>query len=296
MARTGILGFGEAGSAFAGAIAATGGEVHCYDLSWQDDDGSRLRQLSEENPGIVFCRLSELLASTDIVLSTVTTDAALDAARASLPVLTPEQVYCDLNSTAPRVKLQLAEMFEASDAMFVEGAILGAIGVSGANTKILLGGGEARSLSATLNGLGLNTEAYSLEIGKASTFKMLRSVFSKGLEALLIEFLAAGRQAGLEDDLWREVTELMADGRFEAVARNWVCTHAVAHERRFLEMQQVNEVLEEMPFDAVMSRATSRFFERSTRLDLAGAFAARPAEMNAVVDALLERAAKEASG
>jgi hypothetical protein len=51
-----------------------------------------------------------------------------------------------------------------------------------------------------------------------------------------------------------------------------------------------------MPFDAVMSRATSRFFERSTRLDLGGAFPARPAEMNAVVDALLERAAKEAGG
>lgn len=295
MTRIGILGFGEAGSAFAGALAATGAEVYCYDLSWQADDGPRLRQLSKDHPGIVFCRLSELLASTDIVLSTVTTEAALDAAEASLPVLMPGQLYCDLNSTAPRVKLQLAEMIEASDAVFVEGAILGAIGVSGAKTRILLGGGEAEALSNTLNGLGLETEAYSREIGKASTFKMLRSVFSKGLEALLIEFLAAGRQAGLGEDLWREVTELMAGGRFEVVARNWVCSHAVAHQRRYHEMLQVNDVLREMPFEAIMSRATGRFFERSTTLELAAEFTARPTEMNQVVDALIRRAAKGAA-
>lgn len=289
MTRIGILGFGEAGSAFAAALSAAGAKVYGYDRAWQGADDARLAQLRRDNPGIEICHLSELLAEMDILLSTVTTDAAVDAAEASLLVMMPGQIYCDLNSTAPRVKLQLAEMFEASDAVFVEGAILGAIGVSGAQSRILLGGDQAQALAELLNRLGLNTEAYSREIGKASTFKMLRSVFSKGLEALLIEFLAAGRKAGLEDDLWREVTELMADDRFEAVARNWVCSHAVAHERRHHEMLQVNELLQEMPFDAIMSDATGRFFERSTALGLAGEFAARPVEMIPVVDGLLRR-------
>jgi len=87
----------------------------------------------------------------------------------------------------------------------------------------------------------------------------------------------------------------MAGGRFEAVARNWVCSHAVAHQRRYHEMLQVNDVLREMPFEAIMSRATGRFFERSTTLELAGEFAARPTEMNQVVDALIRRAAKGAA-
>ena len=289
MTRIGILGFGEAGSAFAGALAAAGAKVYAYDLAWQGADGARLTQLRKDNPGIEICTLSELLAEMDIVLSTVTTGAALDAAEASLLVMMPGQLYCDLNSTAPRVKRQLAEMFEASDAVFVEGAILGAIGVDGAKTRILLGGGEAQMLAENLNRLGLKTEAYSREIGKASTFKMLRSIFSKGLEALLIEFLAAGRKAGLDDDLWREVSALMADNRFETVARNWVCSHAVAHERRYHEMLQVNELLREMPLDAIMSDATERFFERSTRLGLGEDFAARPAETKLLVDALLRR-------
>ena len=35
-------------------------------------------------------------------------------------------------------------------------------------------------------------------------FKMLRSVFSKGMEALLIEFLVAAERAGIRADLWAE--------------------------------------------------------------------------------------------
>ena len=55
-----------------------------------------------------------------------------------MPHLRPGQTYCDLNSTAPSVKLQLDDLLKPSGAGFVEGAILGAIGVTGAGTHILL--------------------------------------------------------------------------------------------------------------------------------------------------------------
>lgn len=292
MTSIGILGFGEAGSAFAPALADGGAEVFCYDLRWEREDDAALERRGAGYPAIRFCRLTELLGEVEIILSAVTTDAALDAAGACLPGLGRGKIYCDLNSTAPSIKQRLDRMLAPSGAAFVEGAILGAIGVSGARTQILLGGTRAEDLSAVLNGLGLDTTPYSREIGKASTFKMLRSVFSKGLEALLVEFLAAGRKAGLEDDLWREVTGLMAGGRFERVAENWVCSHATAHRRREHEMRQVNELLRELDFDAIMTEATGRFFARSTACELSGAFDSRPQSMHAVVDALLERLPK----
>jgi len=293
MTKIGVLGFGEAGAAFAGALAAAGARVYSYDLLWDDAGEAISSRHREAQPGIEFCGLSELLAAAEIVLSTVTTDAALQAARACLPGIGPGQIYCDLNSTAPRVKREIDALYAASGAAFVEGAILGAIGVSGARSKILLGGEHAQPLSAKLNSLGLVTLAYSREIGKASTFKMLRSVFSKGLEALLVEFLMAGRKAGLERDLWREIAELMSGDRFDKVARNWVCSHAVAHQRRLHEMQQVDELLTEMGLESIMTAATTRFFERSTRLELGAAFARRPNDIEDTVDALLNRISTE---
>jgi len=289
MTIIGLLGYGEAGSAFAGALAGAGVQVCSYDRLWELDDEAASRRRREAPSGISFCGLSALLSTADIVLSTVTTDAALDAARDCLSGIRPGQVYCDLNSTAPRIKREIDALFAPTGVVFVEGAILGAIGVSGARTKILLGGGGAQALSARLNAFGLDTSAYSVEIGKASTFKMLRSVFSKGLEALLVEFLVAGRKAGLEQQLWQEVTELMAGDRFESVARNWVCSHAVAHERRFHEMRQVDELLHEMGLESIMTEAASRFFERSTRLALGDEFERRPETIEATVDALMRR-------
>ncbi len=288
-----MLGFGEAGSAFAVALAAAGARVYSYDLRWECEDETASSERRAAHPEIEFCGLAELLAAAEILLSTVTTDAALEAAGACLPGLLPGQVYCDLNSTSPRVKRELDALLAPAGVSFVEGAILGAIGIGGARTRILLGGGGARSLAEKLNALGLDTEAYSDEIGKASAFKMLRSVFSKGLEALLVEFLMAGRKAGLEQHLWREVTELMGGERFDSVARNWVCSHAVAHERRLHEMRQVGELLDELGLESIMTEATIGFFERSTRLGLGAAFERRPEAMEDTVDALLNLTSTE---
>ena len=293
MTRIGVLGFGEAGSAFAVALAAAGARVYSYDRHFDSDDEKASSERRAGHPEIEFRSLAELLAAADVVLSLVTTDAALEAASACLPGLKPGQVYCDLNSTSPRVKRELDALLAPAGVTFVEGAVLGAIGVSGARTRILLGGSGAQPLSVQLNALGLDTVAYSDEIGKASAFKMLRSVFSKGLEALLVEFLMAGRKAGLDDHLWREVTELLGGDRFDRVARNWVCSHAVAHERRLHEMRQVGELLDELGLESIITDAATRFFERSTRLGLGAAFERRPAAMEETVDALAERISRE---
>ncbi len=293
MTHIGVLGFGEAGSTFAAALAAGGAAVSCYDRRWDADDDATLTARGGEFPGIDFRRLPALLDEAEIILSTVTTTSARDAARACLPRLKSGQVYCDLNSTAPAVKRELAELVATGGAEFVEGAILGAIGVSGARTQILLGGARAGELALRLNEFGLDAVDYGPEIGRASTFKLLRSVFSKGLEALLLEFLLAGERAGLRDELWREITALMAGDRFEPVARNWVCSHALAHERRYHEMIQVEELLDELGVDPVMTGATRRLFERSTRLGLGAAFDTRADAMGEVVGRLLERLTTE---
>ena len=289
MTNIGILGFGEAGSAFARVLAGQGAVVWAFDKAWSKSaSGPPLNDYAGEH-SIRFCSLADLLAVADIVLSTVTTDAALDAARACVADLRAHQYYCDLNSTAPTIKVELDGLIGPTGAMFVEGAILGAIGVTGGRTKILLGGVHAEGLSGTLNKFGLETSAYSIEIGKASTFKMLRSIFSKGMEALVIELLLAGRKAGLEDDLWQEITALFSANSFGDVAGNWVCSHAVANERRFHEMVQVADLLDQMKLDAIMTDATLAFFKRSADLKLSRDFVRKPDQMNEVIEALMHR-------
>jgi 3-hydroxyisobutyrate dehydrogenase-like beta-hydroxyacid dehydrogenase len=279
--RVAFIGFGEVASAFSPALAARGAEIRAYDV-----------KACAPAAGVTFVPLAEALRGARLVLSTVTTSVALEAARRCAPHLVAGQTYVDLNATDPAVKLEIERVVTPTGATFVEGAILGAVGVAGARTEILLGGPHARAAERALAGeLGLNARFYSETVGRASMFKMLRSVFSKGLEALLIEFLVAGERAGIRADLWREVTGLMADHPFESTAGNWVRSHATAHARRHQEVKQVAGVLRQLGLEPVMTAATERFFERSCALGLRQKFRETPEAMDDVVRFLNERLA-----
>ncbi|HEX5767722.1 MAG TPA: prephenate dehydrogenase/arogenate dehydrogenase family protein [Burkholderiales bacterium] len=260
--RIAFIGFGEVAAAFSAALAARGAQVSAYDVL-------PAKREAAERLGVSFAALSEALQGADYVLSTVTTSVARHAAQQCAPHLRAGQTYVDLNATEPALKRELGRIIDACGAQFVEGAILGAVGVSGAKTEILLGGPAARRAERDLAGrLGLNARFYSEEIGKASMFKMLRSVFSKGMEALLIEFLVAGERAGIREDLWKEVTGLFAAQPFEKVAANWVRSHASAYERRYHEVRQVAGVLRGLGIEPTVTAATEAFFARSRGLGL----------------------------
>ena len=282
--RVAFIGFGEVASAFAPALASRGAEVAAYDVLADTSGGvERLRERAGGTK-VEFCTLPDALRGARYVLSTCTTSVAVEAATRCAGCLGAGQTYVDLNATDPAVKLDIERIITPSGAAFVEGAVLGAVGVTGAKTEILLGGPHAKRAESDIAGaLGLNARFYSEEIGKASMFKMLRSVFSKGLEALLIEFLTAGERAGIRSDLWREVTELMANHPFEKTASNWVRSHATAHARRYHEMKQVEDVLRQLGIEPTMTAATVRFFERSGSLGLRDSFRTTPSDMDEVV-------------
>lgn len=270
--RVAFIGFGEVAAAFSAALAARGADITAHDIILNQPGGIERLKARAGATKVSFCSLPEALRDASYVLSTVTTSVAVGAAQQCARHLAAGQTYVDLNATEPGLKKEIGRIVAASGAAFVEGALLGAVGVTGAKTEILLGGPDGRRAEEDLRGrLGLNARFYSAEIGKASMFKMLRSVFSKGMEALLIEFLVAGERAGIRDDLWREVTALFANQPFDKVAANWVRTHAGAHERRYHEMKQVAGVLRELGLDPTVTAATEAFFQRSGRLGLKGA-------------------------
>jgi 3-hydroxyisobutyrate dehydrogenase-like beta-hydroxyacid dehydrogenase len=285
--RVSFLGFGEVASAFSKAVLDKGAEVAVYDVNLTRPGGMARLEQRARAPGIRFRPLAEAVQAADLVLSTVRPQTALDAARECAPHLKPGQMYVDFNTTSPAVKLEIARVIAASGADFVEGAILGAVGATGASTLSLTGGEKGRGAAEALVRLGLRVVFYDAELGKASRFKMLRSVFSKGLEALLLEFLVAGRRAGMEQQLWDEVVrDLTAKAPFDRVASNWIETHPAACVRRHHELLEVLETLRELGVDPVMTGATEAFFRRSCLLGVADGFTERPASASAVIGVL----------
>lgn len=282
--KIGFIGFGEVASIFSKAMCEKGAEILVYDILISQKEGLKTIQKRIQAEEIKICSLEEVVTSSQYILSTVTTQVAKDAARECTEYLDQGQVYVDLNSTSPTVKVEVGKIIQTSGADFVEGAILGAVGASGSKTHILTAGERGKETAETLNNLGLNVSYYSSEIGKASMFKMLRSIFSKGLEGLILELLIAGKRAGIEKDLWTDIAHFMNANSFERVASNWIQTHTVAYERRYHEMVQVRETMREIGVEPIMTSGTETFFKRSFSLSLRERFSEKPGSFEEVVE------------
>lgn len=291
-ARVGFVGFGEVGSILSEALVGAGAQVAAYDVLLDQPGGREILQARVCTGGVVFGPLAEIVRGADYVLSTATTQVAVAVAESCAHHLESGQVYVDLNSTAPSTKLAIAQIIQSTGADFVEGAILGAVGATGAKTEILTAGPRGEEVAKKLSALGLNARYYHPEIGKASMFKMLRSVVSKGLEALLLEMMIAGTRTGIAADLWKDITGLMTQNPFDLVASNWIKTHPAAHERRYHEMLQVEETLRALGMEPLMTAATVSFFSRSRALKLGDAFTGRPGSADEVIGEMGRRLAE----
>jgi len=264
--KIGFIGFGEVGRTFSREMKDRGGELYYFDVIDKDPE-----------EGIVFLPLQDLIHKCDIILSTVNTHLAVAVAEKTMPYLTSGKTYADMNSTSASIKKRIAQIIETSHASFIEGAILSAVGEVGARASILVSGENGEEFSRLMNHLGLiNLKYFSPKIGDASQVKMIRSIFSKGVECLLLEMLMAGRRAGVADYLWKDIVDFMTKNSFEKVSENWIKTHPLACKRRYHEMMQVLETLADLDVPPTMTQGTSEFFRRSIEAGMGTFFSKKP--------------------
>ena len=281
--RIGFIGFGEVASIFSKEMSNKGAEIRIYDVLISQKGGLEIIKKRISSDNIKINSLKEVIIKSDYILSTIPSQFARNVAKECAKNLKPNKVYVDLNSTSPFVKIEVSKTIQSSKADFVEGAILGAVGVTGSKTRILTTGEKGKEVAEIFNNLGLNVSYYSSEIGKASMFKMLRSIFSKGLEALILECLIAGKKAGIEKDLWDDITDFMSKKPFDQIAANWIKTHALAYERRYHEIVQIVETMKKIGVEPIVTSGTEAFFKRSLSLGMKEAFPEKPDSFEKVI-------------
>ena len=245
-----LIGFGEAGSTFA-AAAEWGGKARGWDILPE-------RCAAMAGAGVIAAsNAAQALAGADLVLSLVTADAALAAARDYAPLIKPGALWCDMNSVAPDTKRLAAVAVEASGGRYVDVAVLAPVNPARLAVPLLLAGAAAGEAELKLRVAGFTqTRVVGAEVGRASAIKMIRSVMVKGIEALTAEMMLAARAAGVVD-------EVLASLDVSEKARSWhdraaynlerMVTHGV---RRAAEMEESAKTLVALGVDPVMTRGT----------------------------------------
>jgi regulator of RNase E activity RraA/3-hydroxyisobutyrate dehydrogenase-like beta-hydroxyacid dehydrogenase len=238
-----VLGLGEAGSLYAQGFVSAGRTVVGFDPADVPTPDGVVRAAT----------VAEAVDGAHLVLGltgAAHAEAVFDAAR---PHLGPDAVFVEMNSASPSLKQRLAR--RAGGVAVADVAVVGSVPEGGARTALVVSGDGAEATAAEFRALGAPVEVLAAEAGAAARRKLLRSVFMKGLGALVVETLAAGEAAGDLDWVRGQVAAQLAGGDawMDRLAQGTV-KHGV---RRSHESVAAAQVLRELGVSPTMTLAAA---------------------------------------
>jgi 3-hydroxyisobutyrate dehydrogenase-like beta-hydroxyacid dehydrogenase len=248
-----FIGFGEAGAAFAGGAPARG-----YDLKTGQPDLRAAKFDDFAKARVAACaNAAEAIAPARAVLSLVTADQALAAARSGARAMKAGAFWFDMNSVAPDTKRAAASLIEAVAGRYVDVAVMSPVHPARRAVPLLVSGPHAETGATVLAEFGFtNVTIVEGPVGAASSIKMIRSVMVKGLEALTAECLLAAEKAGVAGEV---VASLNASwpGVDWADKADYNLDRMMIHGlRRAAEMEEVVKTLDALGTGSAMTRGT----------------------------------------
>jgi len=269
----GFIGFGEAGFALAKGLHSEGTiRLFVYDLKGQDPEKAAWIKKRAQEAGAAYLESTEeVVRKTDVILSLVTPEACVAVAREAAPHLKPGQIYLDLTSSFPDDMKVIAALVGPKGAKFTDGAMMGALPIYGHKVLIYVAGPHAQEAAHILNQRGMNLQAVGKEPGQASAIKLILSISTKGLEALLVEMLLAAHPYQVEEPVLSALNQFFAMD-LEALINRFVGSDAVHAGRRAREMESSVRLLKNLGVDPIMTEATVQRLKWSASLGLSEYF------------------------
>ncbi|MEC7763235.1 MAG: NAD(P)-binding domain-containing protein [Pseudomonadota bacterium] len=229
--KVAIIGLGEVGACYAAPLAELGFDLECCDPAPRDGAVALAQRLScpiHTAPG-------DWLDTCEVVLSCVTGRASEAVSETWLPLMRAGGVYADLTTALPETKRRAAGTAAGYGVSYADVAIMGPISVTGPQTPLLAAGEGAakfRDLFARFDG---PVEVLDVAAGGAIALKLLRSVFTKGLEALCIEMVLSAEKQGVRENLFERFSD-MDDIPMKSLLSLLVRTHPTHAARRLHEV------------------------------------------------------------
>ncbi len=191
----------------------------------------------------------EVAAFSDILISANSPGQALDIAAEYGKY--SKGIYIDLNNISPKTTLKINEYVDN----FVDGAIIGKI--DSANPILYLSGKNLESLDF-LNDF-LEIRKISENPGDASKLKLLRSMYTKSLSAVLIESTEVAKNLNLEDEFF-DILSLTEGEDFKKSALSRINNTKNSKKRKAEELEQIIDYFENQ--DLTMVKASFKKLNR----------------------------------
>lgn len=295
--RIGFIGFGEVAYHFSKGLKEDGiRQISAYDRSVNRGDRGDLVRRRASDAGVrLVPGLKELVEGSDLVVSAVWGNVALEVARKTGLLARPGIVYADINNTAPSAKKQGAELLEKKGVAFIDMALFTAPSRTRHRSFILISGPGADEFKDVMSRFGMNLSIVPGPAGQATTIKTLVNIYYKGIQALCLELALGARRAGVDLEILSPlVVKPVADLPREKELPFWMIRGAIHAARKTAELESIIETVKEWGLKPIMLEATRERLETISRYDLQHYFQGELAldDYKAIMDAV-ERVGRE---
>ena len=249
-----VIGLGEAGGSYAAGLAMNGAKVRGYNRNMDNPQRAQRLEHLEKSGVILFSTLKEALSGADIILALTTAKTARETAESAKPYLCKGQIYVEFNSAVPTLKAEIESLLNGY-ADVVDGTTMASVNQLKHKTPVNLSGKRAEEVSGILNAYGMNTRCVGDEVGQAAALKVLRSVFMKGFEAVLVECMQASARYGVAEAVLKSILSFFETRPMPELMDMFITTDAIHCRRRAEEMEEIVAMLDKQDIEDTMSKA-----------------------------------------
>ena len=262
--KFGFIGFGEVSFTLSKILLSYGFDV----LTSTEGRSKKTKDLVKSLNLNVLDSFEEVARQSDILISANSPQSAL-AVALKYGSLT-DGLFLDFNNISPNTAKQIENYI--SDEHFIDSAIMGK--VKSDELNLYFSGRKAEEFVSNMRNfiknndspsdVKVNIKVVSDEIGDVSKLKILRSSYTKGVSALLVETFETAEKLGLSEELWG-ILALTENRDFETASKSRISSSYRASKRKHEELNEVIEFLDGI-YDSrkskIMAIATKEKFEK----------------------------------
>lgn len=211
------------------------------------------------------------LKEADVVISAVFGTVARSLFEASRPHLRRGALYVDMTTADPSEMKACEALARPAGIDFVDVAITGAVNLGGRKTPLLVAGEQASAVQALFRPFGGSVRVVGTEPGDAASLKLLRSIYTKGMEALAVECLVTAETMGLREPLYAVLQDI-DETPLRSLMESMVRTHIPHSARRRNEVAEAQLQMVHHGLTPLVSPAVENLFAATAKAQAAQPF------------------------
>ena len=259
----GFIGFGEAAyniSLGLGREGLTG--IRATDAMMNHEILGKQVRARAEQAGVTLMQTGcEIATWADIVIAAVPSSFTMDVCNEVRDCLCPGKLYVDVSSSTPDTKKAVWEKIRDTGVLFVDAAMLGSLPADQHRVPISASGNGAELFRDFMTPYGMRITVAGPNPGASSAIKLVRSIYMKGIAALMIDMLQAADAYDVADEVIASIGKTM-DGKPFAEHLDWLVTSTAIHcARRGAELKGSAALQEEAGLSSELTVASRHCHE-----------------------------------